>query len=857
MSLPASTLLIRVRRSVIRWADIVALSLVGAITFQVAFAFAWLYAERVAVPLAPIFLAVAVWMATTVLVFGVGEPIRIRRGQWRRMFWYPPLWLAVVLAWVLAALAESLPGDWRPRTASADWRTLDVIGPILGAIAAAAAFRAVTRLDTAARVPPTSSAETASSTWALIERWLSRGERPIIRIEEDLLSQRSTIERLVAFITEERRSVALLGPFGSGKSSIINIVRTRLRASAPDTLVASMDIWAIPRPEDVPRLVLNRIVAELDDVVDTTRYRGLPETYQRLAAAEPSGQANRFLGVNTAADSVDELRRLGSLLELLDVRLLLVLEDVERAGRSFDTRHIQRMLWALREVPQVTILLAADPEYAVLDVGKLCDAIELVPPLKFEEVATILTAAHDHWMSAFPDIDPHPDRANADKLRLGSARVGGMVDYMRRAGLDTPLNALVSLIQTPRGLKHVLIRVDRAWRTLHGEVELDDLIIVSALRHGAEPAYTFLLSDIDAARHAADDLLPRTTEVRASWDKLIAEHGWGRAAARLVGLLGIEQLHQDRHSAGQQSPQGAGVAEPVDYFRRIVAEDLSSGELRDQTLLRDIKRYTEGDQTALLKRLVDASEEDDSYVARWEHFAFRHSDQELLDIVATVTSTLLKRDGASARANHPALISAWRRCNRRLARDEQADWILARLLEAVPVSLNFLNDFYYYWTGERGVVSNGERSRIRNAVVESLKGTMRSGSDLVRVLTAERPYNIGRLITETGRDTAPSRFLEWRDFLAPLLLQGSGDAPDIILAELANVAGDQESSMISARDVYPPVFINRYRIDRERMEALLGEQLTPMLERLATYEGSDPYAARSTAEAQGWLSERT
>ena len=48
-----------------------------------------------------------------------------------------------------------------------------------------------------------------------------------------------------------------------------------------------------------------------------------------------------------------------------------------------------------------------------------------------------------------------------------------MADYMRRTGKDTPLDALVSLLDTPRSLKHVLRRVDHTWNNLHGEAELD------------------------------------------------------------------------------------------------------------------------------------------------------------------------------------------------------------------------------------------------------------------------------------------------------------------------------------------------------------------------------------------------
>jgi hypothetical protein len=85
------------------------------------------------------------------------------------------------------------------------------------------------------------------------------------------------------------------------------------------------------------------------------------------------------------------------------------------------------------------------------------------------------------------------------------------MEYMQRTGKDTPLDALIAAVSSPRALKHLLRQVDLVWRHLHGEVELDDIIIVSAIRHGSGRAYDFLIRDIDAARHkrdAAQDIAP-------------------------------------------------------------------------------------------------------------------------------------------------------------------------------------------------------------------------------------------------------------------------------------------------------------------------------------------------------------
>ena len=232
-----------------------------------------------------------------------------------------------------------------------------------------------------------------------------------------------------------------------------------------------------------------------------------------------------------------------------------------------------------------------DPEHAPPDFSKLCDAIELVPPVEVKHAATILKIAYDHWLTKFSYIDPHPNRRNGDKLRLEHALLGGTMDYIQRTGRDTPLDALVSLLETPRALKHVLKRVDYVWRNLHGEAELDDIVIISALRHGPEPVYKFLISNIDAARHTPDAMLPQTTTVKAEWEKVSGSIANSAAVQQLIDLLGIKQLTKGLAVNVTSSCQGVHEEEPTDYFRRIIAEEVGPTELRDQTVLRDIERW--------------------------------------------------------------------------------------------------------------------------------------------------------------------------------------------------------------------------------------------------------------------------
>ena len=430
---------------------------------------------------------------------------------------------------------------------------------------------------------------------------------------------------------------------------------------------------------------------------------------------------------------------------------------------------------------------------------------------------------------------------------------GGLSEYIRRTGRDTPLDALVSLLDTPRSLKHVLRRVDYVWNSLHGEVELDDLVILSVLRHGAEPVYRFLLADIDAARHEPDNMFPRTQDIKERWTQVLAKLSAGPAAQKLVDLMGIKQLAE---SVGVGSPQGVNKSEPVDYFRRIAAEELGPSELRDQSVLNDINRWKHTRGGPLLDRLLAGSDADEDYPRVWEHFSYRHTDAEVIQLVERLVAMIKERDGSAAAADHGALIALWRQCNRRLGKKEQREWLRALIVDAIPVSLHLVNGLFYYWTGEYGIVDDAGSAEIRQSIVATVRATVRTGDDLARVLTSEDPNSIRRLVAQTGTDGDLTALETWSDYLPALLIDAAKTRPEQLMPELANLAGAGESHTVAADGGYPPKFINPYQIDRVGLTVLFGERLDEVLQLLANYTGENAYAVRAVVAAREWINER-
>ena len=344
--------------------------------------------------------------------------------------------------------------------------------------------------------------------------------------------------------------------------------------------------------------------------------------------------------------------------------------------------------------------------------------------------------------------------------------------------------------------------------------------------------------------------------MKAEWEKKLEGMNNAATVQRLVDLLGIKQLTKGIAIDATSSPQGVHYSEPVDYFRRIGAEGMGVAEVRDQTVLQDIERWKADLDASVIHNLVAASKGRGQYALVWEHFSAKHSEAELMELTEHVVANVLDRDGASAEGDHIAIIALWRRCGKRLTTDQFTEWLQKLILSAMPVSLNLVNDLYYYWTGKYGLVSDFQRPRVRRSIVQAVCQRLRTGPDLLKIVAPEHPHAVRLLINQVGVDNSVPAYRAWRDHLASVLLDGARIDPELMVAQIANVACTEQSGHTYVGTAGPPVFVNPYEIDRERMMALFGESLDEALILLAEYAGDNVYAARARNAAESWLEER-
>jgi energy-coupling factor transporter ATP-binding protein EcfA2 len=768
--------------------------------------------------------------------------------------WYPPLWFSIGLAFGIAAFFDAVLPPSRNSLTPA-WQRLDVLGP-LGIIAmVASAWR---QLPWRRATPAQQAAVEAvvPLTWDDLKRWFRR-EEPL-QNGPDLFGHAPIAERIYnAIIQPENQAIALIGLVGSGKSSILNAVKHKLHhQSTSFTIVAEFNCWAMPRPEDAPRLALERAIDALSDVIDAQAVRRLPLSYQRILSAEPTGKLSRLVGVDDVPDAVDQLRTLTSLLEVIDARLLLIIEDAERAGQSFETRHLERLLWTLRHVDRVSFILSFDVQRASFDYPKLCDIIERVRPITVDRVEEVLAPAYSAWRTASDTyIDPISSEKRQDRLGLENVTDSTM-RYLRRTHGDSAADAIAALLTSPRNLKHFIRDVDRAWDQLRGEVELNDLIVLTALRHGAPAAFDFIVDNVEAARSERKErdafAGDAVKTIKPRWEKLRNSLAQPTMVQNLVDVLDLNQLNSDSTVSSQSSPQGIHNGEPVDYLGRILAGQLLPGEIRDQDVLRDIEMWKNARSGAMLEKLATATPESDEYVAVWRHYAHRFSFEQVIDIAGALANALLITLGANASMQHPAMGAVWRQSSRYMERDTKTAWLIEQIQTVLPTSLGFATDlFQYFGSVADGIVTGAHRAQVRAALVESARASLNTADSLLASLGSQHEVPLTRLVYPPPSDQPPDTisFSSW-GWLVDLIIEAARTNEERVVPDVAVLVGDTMQGFRTG------TFERRYILKRDWMTEIFGPRTDDMLHILADYHGGQEHALGARKEAKMWLAER-
>ncbi len=767
--------------------------------------------------------------------------------RWR----HPPIWLA----WVVAAAALCLidltaglgPDGYSPST----W---DWVGYGFGPLAAVAIFRHITQAPERPTPLPVPAAERSLDglvgDWTILEPWLM-SERPA---GEDLIGNRRVACRLAEYLTTQGGTIGLVGPFGSGKSSVVawmqeEVERNR-QPGAAEVWFAEQSCWGFEDSGSAVQQILARAVEAVGRKADCFSLRSLPESYRKTFSA--GGDWVRSLAdlVLGSSDPVEQFGQLAEVLRSANARLVVVVEDLDRpsAGR-FHRQEVQALLQRLKATERVSFVLASGRTPAgnadFIDFTKLCDHIEILRDFDPAWVAALIDAVRSRCLNA--SEFRHVATVSHDHSPWEPSLIGFMSSY----DIVTPAEAAARLLRTPRALKHALRRTSVAWRRLYGEVDLDQLIAVNILRHGAPEAFDFLVRHWDQL-HAAPtsssvqrDSLPRISErLTAEWLRATANVDWEPRAALtlLVRLLPAASQYLGHPTGPDRFDPEQGIGHRR-YWLRVVNEEIDPSDVRDQTVFRDISNWRVS--YVVPSALIDGLASGGDYVAVWEHYAAKTfglesslvlvlADQVLAGYRTPRGARALGWNGQSdpARPVFPerAFSALWLYANGHVMRDDASrDWLENQVRLAMPTSLSLVNDLYYYWASARnGIVRLEDRAHVRGVIYYLAQEQLRTADALLRVLpTTGIHYCLYQLVFTPDSDERPSDYsgLPHWAWLGPVVLEAvRADAP---------ISPVEVGHLIAHRQQGHPAIVN-WEVDPHLLTGFFGNAADEVIAWLAS-----------------------
>lgn len=275
----------------------------------------------------------------------------------------------------------------------------------------------------------------------------------------------------------EPKSLALIGEYGSGKSSIINALIAQISNS--NWLVVTVDAWARDG-NNIDEQILDLVIDKVGEHADVSGYRRLPSQYR--AALQSHGGWWSFFSHLSGGESGTKakLKSIDDLLLVLNKRLLIVIEDPDRGVKSEVDRRKERVLALIDRLQQFT----GNRVKVIISGGKAL-------------------LGEDYRVVEFKEELAVPSKAYADVLnKLVSTLWCTKGDALVMPN-GVPVFTQADLpFGTPRDFKHVIRDVSALWQTdeLKGEIDLKSLVMLSFAKERFEESILYFKLLINESR---------------------------------------------------------------------------------------------------------------------------------------------------------------------------------------------------------------------------------------------------------------------------------------------------------------------------------------------------------------------
>ncbi|NPW37091.1 KAP family P-loop NTPase fold protein [Pseudomonas aeruginosa] len=359
-------------------------------------------------------------------------------------------------------------------------------------------------------------------------------DRPSIDPKDDLFGHapfaKSLADSICRYPGSDGLVLALYGPWGSGKSTVLSYVQHYLEQPPPDEqpVLVKFNPWWFSGQENLARAFLGQLQAVLP--AKSEKFKQLGDLLADFAegvgglidltgvSGGAGGLIGKLLGqAKRKPKDVPALKEsITGVLQKADKRILVIIDDIDRLTPE-ETRQLFTVIKALADFPNVVYLLAFDRDVAA-------QAIEQQSGLPGERyLEKIIQVPFE-----LPPVDRVALRAalfkRLDEI-LGDVPEGSFdPSYWTNVYHD----GIDALIQVPRDVVRFTNTLAVTYPTVRGEVNAVDFIALEALRVFLPGLYDVIRTNPDRfSGHSRDsryDADERTKEAfHAGWEKALPD----------------------------------------------------------------------------------------------------------------------------------------------------------------------------------------------------------------------------------------------------------------------------------------------------------------------------------------------
>ena len=329
------------------------------------------------------------------------------------------------------------------------------------------------------------------------------GDNPIEKSEDDAIGRTASAQKfaqhVLALDTSEGIVVGVLGPWGSGKTSFINLAQKEFeKAEVP---VLDFNPWMFSGAAQLVESFFAEITAQLRIRPDLAEVGRELENYSEIffslgwlplvgAGSQVIGSATRITGRLfrrwREGEGVDGRRsKLKEALSDLDKPIVVMLDDIDRLSPS-EIRDIFKLIRLTANFPNIVYIVAFDRD-------RVEDALAEQELPGRDYLEKILQVAVDLPVLPSDELDSQITSVLGQAL----ANIENLSPVDEQVWPDVFMEIIRPLIRNMRDVRRYAATAHGTVRSFNGQIKLVDLLALEAIRMFLPDVFRFLHSAID------------------------------------------------------------------------------------------------------------------------------------------------------------------------------------------------------------------------------------------------------------------------------------------------------------------------------------------------------------------------